>query len=147
MNSNFEKIILDNQEIICPNSNQWEMIFDSEKIDGRKVPLIDLIKTKVIRNSKYSELKSCLTFTFNQIMFIELLEIDSELIRVFVERVICDNCGKRALLSATPGVSDLYIGLENKEKARERGYKHKNLNCKFCNSIYVRRYTIWQKYE
>ena len=149
MNLSFKKIILDNQEIICPNLNQWNLIFESKKIEGITIPLIDLIKSKVIRNSKHSELKSCLTLINNKVMFIELLDIDSKLIRVFVESVICDNCGEKTVISATPGVSDIYIGLSEKEKqkARKRGYEHKTLNCKHCNHLYKRRYTIWQKYE
>ncbi|BDD10819.1 hypothetical protein FUAX_32510 [Fulvitalea axinellae] len=142
-----KKITLDGQELFCPTSKQWVQILNEGKFYNHNVFQTDLLRYKIERNAQYPELKSCLSVYNGRMLFIELLKIESDLIRVFVESVICETCKNKALISATPGVSDLYIGLSNPKQAREKGYKHKNQRCKYCNNVYERRYTVWQKYE
>jgi len=144
---NFNTQIIDGQEIFFPTEKQWEVIFETSLFQGRAVKLVDLIKSKVIRNRKYSELKCGLGVFDQWVLFYEFLVVDKELIRVFVERVICELCNNRATVSATPGVIDLYIGLADKQQAKVRGYKFPNLSCGHCDTPYHRRYTIWQAYD
>jgi|GEM_PF-6657354 hypothetical protein len=55
-------------------------------------------------------------------MFYELLELNGTLISWFSEDVVCEPCGKRAEISATPRAMDIYWGCEGQESAMNRGF-------------------------
>lgn len=147
MESEYQTMIVDGQKMIVPTLQQWELIFENPVLEGKKIAAIDLVKQKVLFNSRYEEIKSCLGFCYDFVLFYELLRLEGIWVRVFIERVICEVCRKRADVSATPSVMDVYLGLEDMDQVSEKGYSFPNQKCKWCNSLYERRYTIWQKYE
>ena len=140
-------LVVDEQELFCPSLDEWEDLKSDLMINGIRIPLIDFITKRVTNNLRYTELKSVLGQYKGKIYFYELLKIENELVRVHTESVICENCGKRPTISATPSVVDIYVGVEDKDKAKKRGFKFPNLRCRYCNSLYERRYTIWQDYD
>ena len=141
--SELEQIIVDGQILSCPNLEQWLKILHLKTFNGVS---IEWIKEKIIRNSEYPIIKSCITIYKKRISYYELLYIEGKYYRVFIERIVCDHCGNRAKISATPGVIDSYIGLDsiNQEMAIKRYRTLPNLSCPNCSRIYDRRYTIWQ---
>ena len=143
----YENIEVDGQMLHCPKPEQWENIYQIQSFEGIRISpqILDLIKSKVETNSKYADLKLCLAMYNNQLMFYELVQLGNEHYRVHVEAVICENCGHRAEISATPGNSDIYFGAEDPAKARKKAYDQPNLACPQCGKTYDRRYTIWQK--
>ena len=90
------------------------------------------------------KLVSALGFAWDRTSFYELLNLNDELYRVFVEAVICDFCGHRAVASATPGVMEIYWGAEDETKARERCFSLPRLSCSACKKLLERRSTVWQ---
>ncbi|HEY9728722.1 MAG TPA: hypothetical protein V6D50_19915 [Chroococcales cyanobacterium] len=136
--------LVDGQVLYFPTQETWEELKKSSEFGGSKIPVPDLVFPKVERNSRYKDLHSAFGFAFGQLMFYELLELDGISIRVYVESVICEHCGKRAEISATPGVSEIYYGCEDKRVAMDRGYSYPNLPCPYCRKSLQRRYTIWR---
>jgi hypothetical protein len=136
--------LVDGQVLYFPTQEAWEELKKCCEFGRSKIPVPDLIFSKVERISRYKELHSAFGFAFGQLMFYELLELDGILLRVFVESVICEHCGKRAEISATPGSSEIYYGCEDKRAAMDRGYSYPNLPCPYCRKQFQRRYTIWR---
>lgn len=147
MENEYQTMIIDGQMMIIPTMEQWELIFENPEIEGKSIAVIDLIKQKVIKNSQYEEIKSCFGFYKDTIIFYELLKLNDSWLRVHLESVVCEVCKKRPEISATPGVIDAYIGLEDKFQVMKKGFRYPNQKCKWCNTLYERRYTIWQKYK
>jgi hypothetical protein len=88
-----EQIIVDGQLLFCPNSEQWEEIFQDKSFNEVPIGSIELIREKTIRNSKYPIIKSCLAILAihkKWVMFYELLQLGDEYHRVFIESIICD---------------------------------------------------------
>ncbi len=137
--------VVDGQVLYFPTPGAWEELEKYPVFGESKIPVTDIIFPKVRWTSNFKELKSALGFAFgNQLMFFELLELDGILIRVFIERIICDHCGKRAEISAMVGAPDLYWGSEDKKAARDKGYSYPNVPCPYCRKISQRRWTIWR---
>ncbi len=144
-------ITLDGQVLFCPTKKQWEQLFKNPYIESKEIALIDFMKSRIEMSFLYPEVNYFLAeYTpKNKFHFYSLLKINNEFIRVHFENVICENCNKRAYISATPSTKDSYILLspEEKTKAKEKALKYPNLICKHCGEQYHRRYTIWQTYE
>jgi hypothetical protein len=75
--------------------------------------------------------------------FYELLCVGGAYYRVFIEAVICDHCGHRAVISATPGVSEIYFGSQEKV-AQDRSWSLPLQSCFACKRPLSRRATVWQ---
>jgi hypothetical protein len=138
------RIAVDGQELFVPSEPAWKALWDEPQLDGRKLPVPDLLRNAVRRNAQYPELVSALGFAWDRTHFYELLNFGDELYRVFVEAVICEFCGHRAIASATPGVMDIYWGAKDETTARERGYSLPRQSCHACKSLLERRRTVWQ---
>ncbi len=136
--------VLDGQVLYFPTLKAWEELEKCPVFGGSQIPVPDYLFRKVKWTSSFKELQSALGFALGNLMFYELLELDGILLRVFVESVICEPCGKRAEISATPGGVELYFGCEDKIAARDRGYSYPNLPCPYCRKPSQRRYTIWR---
>jgi hypothetical protein len=137
--------VLDGQVLYFPTPEAWAELEKYPVFGGRKIPVTDIIFPKVKWTSRFKELQSAFGFAFgNQLFFYELLELDGIKIRVFVERIICDHCGKRAEISAMPAAGEIYYGCEDKQAARDRGYSYPNVPCPYCRKTSQRRYTIWR---
>lgn len=142
--SRFEKIRVDGQEMLVPSPEAWELLWREPELDGYRIPGLDLLKRKVATNAAYSELVSCLAIAYRGVMFYELLRWQGELYRVFVEAVICEHCGYRATLSATPSASDRYFGCPDRHAAEARSFSLPKQNCYGCGNLLWRRTTVWQ---
>jgi hypothetical protein len=99
-----ENIEVDGQVLYCPKPEQWDDIYRLQSFEGIKISprILELLKRKVECNSRYPDLTSCIAIYYNRVMFYELLQLDDQKYRVHVEAVICENCGHRAEISATP---------------------------------------------
>ena len=140
-------LILDNQILYKPSLVQWEGIFENPTLEGYEIRLVPFLKKLVRSNARYNEIYSCLGIVNQRVLFYELLEIGQTLVRVHIERVVCEHCDTRTQVSATPSSLECYIGLEDehKQRARARGYSYPNLKCDRCGNTYDRRYTIWKR--
>lgn len=138
------RLAVDGQEMFVPSEAGWEALWEEPQLAGRKLPVPDLLRKKVGRNAQYPELVSALGFAWDRTHFYELVKFDDELYRVFVEAVVCDFCGHRAVASATPGVMDIYWGAKDETAARERCYSLPRQSCNACKKLLERRRTVWQ---
>ncbi len=137
-------VTVDGQEMFVPSEAGWDALWVEPQLGGRKLPVPDLLRKSVLRNAQYPELVSALGFARGRTHFYELLKLNGGLYRVFVEAVICDSCGHRAVASATPGVMEIYWGAEDEAKARERCYSLPGQSCSACKKLLERRRTVWQ---
>ena len=142
-----ENIIIDGQKLFCPDQEQWEHLFKHPIFHGKEISSIHLIEKKVRTNWAFEEIKNCLGNFKEWVLFYELVSMEGKWVRVFVESVICETCGQRPEISATPSVPEIYFGAEDPEAVKTKGFNYPNLKCKWCNSTYDRRHTIWQKYH
>ena len=148
MNSEYFTFESDGQHMICPTIEQWGDLHKDPYIDNLEIWGIDQLINRITRNFEYSDIRSCLYVERSmRVKYMEFVHLNNMWVRVFIERVICEKCRRRAKLSATPVVSDLYFGLENPIEVRKKGHSFPNLSCKWCGHEYSRRYTIWQRYE
>ena len=138
------RLTIDGQEMFVPSEAAWDVLWEQPQLAGRKLPVPDLLRKNVRRNALYPELVSALGFAWDRTHFYELLKFNGELYRVFVEAVICDRCGHRAVASATPGVTDIYWGAKDETAARERCYSLAAQSCNACKRLLDRRRTVWQ---
>jgi hypothetical protein len=138
------RVTVDGQEMFVPSEAGWEAFWIEPQLAGRNLPVPDLLRKNVRRNAQYPELVSALGFAWDRTSFYELLNLNDELYRVFVEAVICDFCGHRAVASATPGVMEIYWGAEDETKARERCFSLPRQSCSACKKLLERRSTVWQ---
>ncbi len=138
------RVTVDGQEMFVPSMAGWDPLWVEPQLGGRKLPVPDLLRKSVLRNAQYPELVSALGFAWGRAHFYELLKLNGGLYRVFVEAVICDFCGHRAVASATPGVMEIYWGAEDETKARERCYSLACQSCSACKKFLERRRTVWQ---
>ena len=77
-------------------------------LEDRSLPATDLLRAKVQEIASYAEITDALGLAFDRIFFYELLFVDGAPYLVFIEAVACDHSRHRALISATPGVSEIY---------------------------------------
>ena len=138
------RVTVDGQEMFIPSEAGWEALWAEPQLAGRKLPVPELLRKNVRRNAQYPELMSALGFAWDRVHFYELLNLNGDLYRVFVEAVICDLCGHRAVASATLGVMEIYWGAEDEAKARERCYSLPRQSCSACKEVLERRRTVWQ---
>lgn len=138
------RLTVDGQEMFVPSEAGWEELWAQPQLAGRKLPVPDFLRKNVRRNAQYPELVSALGFAWDRTHFYELLNLNGGLYRVFVEAVICDFCGHRAVASATPGVMEIYWGADDETKARERCYSLPRQSCSACMKLLDRRRTVWQ---
>ncbi len=136
--------VVDGQVLYFPTPEAWEELEKCPVFGGSKIPVTDYLFDKVKWTSSFKELQSAFGFAFETLIFYELLELDGILIRVCVERIICDHCGKRAEISAMIGPPEIYWGCEDKKAARDKGYSYPNVPCPYCRKISRRRWTIWR---
>jgi len=137
--------VVDGQVLYFPTPEAWEELEKFPVFGGNKIPVTDIIFPKVKWTSSFKELQSAFGFAFgNQLFFYELLELDGIKLRVCIERIICDDCGKRAEISAMVGAPEIYWGSEDKKAARDKGYSYPNVPCPYCRKISQRRWTIWR---
>jgi hypothetical protein len=143
--------IVDGQVLYIPDREAWEELMIFPHFGGMKIPVQDLVFHKVNRNFRFEEIKSALGFDFGHLMFYELLKLDGieilelniEWIRVFIENVVCDWCKKRAGFSATPGDCESYMGCEDRWLTMRQGFDFPVLPCPHCSKPLQRRHTIW----
>jgi hypothetical protein len=138
------RVTVDGQEMFVPSVEGWEALWVEPLLAGSQLPVPNLLRKNVRRNAQYSELVSALGLAWDRTHFYELLNLNDKLYRVFVEAVICDFCGHRAVASATPGVMEIYWGVEDETKARERCYSLTRQSCGACKKLLERRRTVWQ---
>lgn len=138
------RVTVDGQEMFVPSEAGWQALWTEPELAGRKLPVPELLRKNVHRNTQFPELVSALGFASNRTHFYELLNLNDELYRVFVEAVICDFCGHHAVASATPGVMKIYWGAGDETRARERCYNLPRQSCRVCKKLLERRITVWQ---
>ena len=139
-----EQTLVDGQMLFIPTVEGWGALWSDPTLDDHPLPTIDLLKSKVGRNAKYQEIRSALGIAHGRVMFYELLDRCGEFFRVFVEAVICEHCGFKADVSATPGVNECYMGCQDETAAMRRGFSLPNQHCLACGKELNRRYTVWQ---
>jgi len=142
--SGVEELLVDGQPLYVPSSAAWQALWSEPVFEGKRLPVPDLLARKVASNQHYPEIVSALGFAYDRVWLYELLRFQGQLYRVFIEAVICDHCGHRAVQSATPGIMEIYWGSENPEAARERSYSLPRLSCFRCHKVLERRRTVWQ---
>jgi hypothetical protein len=142
--SRLQAIVVDGQTLYVPSAEAWFDLLSGQQFAGRPLPVPDLLKRKVERLALHPELVAAIGFTWQRVHFYELLYVQGQYYRVFVEAVICDHCGHRAEISATPGVADIYWGSTDEAAARERSYGLPSLSCFSCGIRLSRRRTVWQ---
>jgi hypothetical protein len=143
--------IVDGQVLYIPNEEAWEELMIFPHFGEVEIPVQDLIFDKVRRNLRFEEIKSALGFAFGNLMFYELLKLDGieilelniEWIRVFIENVICEHCKKPAGFSATSGDCESYMGCEDRWLTMRQGLDFPVLPCPHCSKPLQRRHTIW----
>lgn len=140
-------IEVDGQQLYVPSADAWAALWKDPMLGNLKLPVPDLLKKKVQAIARYPEITGALGFAFKRVHYYELLCINDALYRVFIEAVICDHCGYRAVISATPGVADIYWGSQNEAAARERSCSLPLVCCSACKRPLSRRATVWQVNE
>lgn len=135
---------VDGQPLYAPSPDAWAELWENPTLNGHSLPVPDLMRTKVQRTWTYTEITAALGFAFDRVQFYELLFVNGTAYRVFVEAVVCDHCRHRALISATPGVSEIYWGSEDEVAAQERSCSLPVQSCFSCKKLLSRRPTVWQ---
>jgi hypothetical protein len=139
-----EIIEVDGQQLFVPSAAAWMAFWEDPVLDDRRLPVPDLLRKKVDAIAPYREIIAALGFVWDRVQFYELLCVDNLLYRVFVEPVLCEFCGHRALISATPSPCEIYWGSVNEGAARNRSYGLPTQSCCACGRQLVRRRTVWQ---
>jgi hypothetical protein len=139
-----EVLEVDGQRLYAPSPEAWSDLWAAPILEAKTLPVPDLLKKKVEALAPHSELAAALGFAKQQVLFYELLTVGASRYRVFIEAVICEHCGHRATLSATPGVSEIYRGSEDESAAQERSWGLPRQSCFSCGKPLIRRPTVWQ---
>jgi hypothetical protein len=134
---------VDGQSLYVPSTNAWDELWENPTLEDCRLPVPNLLREKVRRIAPYSEITAALGVAFNRVHFYELLCVGGAYYRVFIEAVICDHCGHRAVISATPGVSEIYFGSQEKV-AQDRSWSLPLQSCFACKRPLSRRATVWQ---
>ena len=137
-------IEVDGQALYVPSPEAWAELWKEPTLDNCKLPVPSLLRTKVQTIATYPEITAALGFAFNRVHFYELLRVNGSFYRVFTEAVICDHCRHRALVSATPGMPEIYWGSHSESAAKDRSYSLPLQSCYACKKPLSRRATVWQ---
>jgi len=135
---------VDGQRLFVPSPSGWQALWDDPVFDDKRLPVPDLLRKKIEAIKPYPEITAALGFAWNRVHFYELLCVDDELYRVFIEFVFCDFCGHRATISATPAMIDIYWGSVDEAAARRRSDSLPKQSCFACKRPLARRATVWQ---
>lgn len=135
---------VDGQRLYVPSPEAWAELWEHPTLEDRSLPVPNLLRTKVQKVASYAEIIAALGFAHDRVYFYELLFFNGAPYRVFIEAVVCDHCRYRALISATPGVSEIYWGSENEVAAQERSWSLPLQSCFSCKKPLYRRSTVWQ---
>jgi len=136
-------IEVDGQQLYVPSPDAWTELWTDSTLDNRKLPVPYLLKSKVQEIAPYPEIRGALGFAFNKVQYYELLCVGSAYYRVFIEAVICHHCRHRAVISATPGVAEIYWGCQDEMAAQDRSWSLPKQACFACKEPLSRR-TVWQ---
>lgn len=142
--SRLHMLEVDGQRLYVPSLEGWAELWEHPTLEGRRLPVPDLLRAKVQKTASYAEITAALGFAFDRVHFYELLSVDGAPYRVFIEAVICDHCRHRALISATPGVFEIYLGSANEVAAQKRSWSLPLQSCFACKKPLSRRPTVWQ---
>ena len=137
-------IEVDGQQLYVPSPSAWQDLWEEPLLGNAPLPVPDHLQKKVQAIASYPEISAALGFAWERVHFYELLSIGGVLYRVFIEAVFCDHCGHRAVISATPGVSEIYWGSQDEASARSRSYSLPLQSCFACKKPLTRRSTVWQ---
>ena len=135
---------VDGQQLYIPSASAWAALWEEPALGDKRLPVPDLLRKKVKAIARYSEITAALGFAWERVLFYELLSVNDTFYRVFVEAVICEHCGHRAIISATPTMSEIYWGSQNEVAARKRSNCLPLLPCFACNKPLAHRPTVWQ---
>lgn len=137
-------IEVDGQPLYVPSPEAWAELWNEPTLDDRRLPVPDRLRIKVQEIAPYPEITAALGFVFDRVFFYELLSVNGAFYRVFIEPVFCDHCLYRAVISATPGVSEIYFGSQNEAAAQQRSCSLPLQSCFACKKLLSRRATVWQ---
>lgn len=135
---------VDGQKLYIPLPDGWDALWQEPILNNHRLPVPDVLREKVQKIAAYPAITAALGFAFHRVHFYELLGVNGTFYRVFMEAVICDHCGHRALISATPGVADIYWGSHDEVAAQERSWSLPLQSCVACRKPLDRRATVWQ---
>lgn len=135
---------VDGQRLYVPSPAAWDELWKSPLLEGCSLPVPNLLREKVEIIASHPEITAALGFAFNRVLFYELLCVKGAFYRVFIEAVICDHCRHRAVISATPGVSEIYWGSQDEVAAQNRSWSLPLEFCFACKMPLSRRHTVWQ---
>jgi len=142
--SRLRKEWLHGQDVLIPAADVWLEILEAGTLNGRSIPIPELIADWLERYSHFEEASLGLVCS-NTIgwQIIPLLYLPEGTFRVHFEDVICDQCGRKNGPSAAPDTA-AYAGT---------GYSNARIwqeftvlpvrPCRFCKSELQRRQTIW----
>jgi len=132
------------QEVIIPTREEWEIMLADGRYNGDQLSEV----TIEYAGRDLEDFKNCpeivLEFTLchGRESYLRMLKIDNNLHRVHFEDVICEHCGKRTEMSATPDLVG-YAGATRAKAAQEAVRALPIKNCKHCHAELSRRNTIW----
>jgi len=135
---------VDGQQLYIPSPDAWAALWKEPMLDNRTLPVPDLLRTKVNAIAHYPDITAALGFAFHCVHFYELLRVNGCFYRVFMEAVVCAHCQHQALISATPGVPEIYWGSQDEVAAQDRSWRLPLLSCFACKKPLSRRATVWQ---
>ena len=135
---------VDGQPLYVPSASAWAELWEEPALGNMKLPIPDFLRKRVQATAPYAEITPALGFACQRVHFYELLSVNGAFYRVFIEAVFCDHCGHRAVISATPGVAEIYWGSQDEVAARNRSYGLGLLSCFACERPLARRPTVWQ---
>lgn len=150
--NSIEHCYIDDQHIIIPSLEDWNLLQSAPVIDGNKVLGIDtswFCSTLEFIN-KYPELKiglGYLSTTWQEWNLYVFLHINSAIQRVHLEKLNCVFCGWKGR-SANPMIVDLYFGegVQGKDIQLMRvAAKYPICPCPSCGQR-LPRHSIWVEY-
>lgn len=142
--SRLQVVQVDGQDLYVPSASAWAELWEVPMLGDMRLPVPELLQSKVQAIAPYPEITAALGFAWERVHFYELLSINGTFYRVFIEAVFCDHCGHRAVISATPWVSEIYWGSQNEMAAQHRSWSLPLQSCFACTKQLSRRPTVWQ---
>lgn len=146
----YKKRKFNGQDLYFPTKKQWEEIFDSKSFNCKTISnrlLTKLQNNDVPLSLKYNSINISLGFfgAYRHILSYPILVKDEHQQRVYLEKVTCNNCDWVGNV-ANPFVTDIYLGISDKECTQElmlsAKENFKKVSCPKCLTVFNRHF-IW----
>jgi hypothetical protein len=132
--------------MVLPNPSAWEELRADPQIDGASILTPKLAWASVHFCNKHSACFAVGLYQYGPSQkkwaHCVLYRVGEAWQRVHLERLSCADCGWKGM-TATPLLSDLYLGVPDKEKVMQLAAKIPVVQCPVCGGLLPPRHPIW----